>query len=277
MSSDKQQQKKGGTTATKPGDKAAGGKKSGPNSTNRKKSQEPHNEAIMGEMAKPDNATMSDAQRAAEKYNPYIDLTADLPTMHEAFQYLMKTYVDDVHKARELKKKVGNATAATSVISAFQMAGAKNPSIEIDEPPAKTQQEIDEEKIKAIQDELDKMNLKNNSKKKGKSGGGGGSGERTRLSSTDTAPPISGRSSRRHSNVGTEPRPIGELYSPSSDAKDPLAKSGYLSRTKSLKANHLSPNSLSVNHAASEQRRRKSVTTIAISTHALTSRRGSQY
>ena len=68
------------------------------------------------------SAVVSDAQKCSEKYNPHIDLQADLPTMHEAFQYLMKTYVDDILKAREIKKKMNTAQTELSILSAFSGA-----------------------------------------------------------------------------------------------------------------------------------------------------------
>ena len=41
-----------------------------------------------------------------EEYNPHIDETADLPTMHEAYQFLKKTYVDDIVAKKMKNTKV---------------------------------------------------------------------------------------------------------------------------------------------------------------------------
>jgi hypothetical protein len=49
-------------------------------------------------------------------YQPHVDRDADLATMHEAYQFLVKVYVDD---AIERKKKLSKAMLTTSAISAF--------------------------------------------------------------------------------------------------------------------------------------------------------------
>ncbi len=54
-----------------------------------------------------------------EEYNPHVDWMADMPTLHEAFQFLMKTYVDDVVEKKAIKKAGGKANKLAMGLSAF--------------------------------------------------------------------------------------------------------------------------------------------------------------
>ena len=51
-----------------------------------------------------------------EAYTPYINEEADLPTIHEAYQYLVKTYVENVILRKTQKKNVMKKSKA---INAF--------------------------------------------------------------------------------------------------------------------------------------------------------------
>ena len=50
-----------------------------------------------------------------EEYKPYVDDSADLNTIHEAYQYLMKTYVDDVLEQKSKKQKLAQALNILSI------------------------------------------------------------------------------------------------------------------------------------------------------------------
>ena len=39
-------------------------------------------------------------------YQPYVDDTADLNTIHEAYQFMMKTYVDDILEQKSKQQKL---------------------------------------------------------------------------------------------------------------------------------------------------------------------------
>ena len=54
------------------------------------------------------------AKKSNKDYHPYVDDSADLNTIHEAYQYLMKTYVDDV---LELKTKHQRLTQALEILN----------------------------------------------------------------------------------------------------------------------------------------------------------------
>ena len=55
-------------------------------------------------------------QKKAEKYAPYIDYNADLPTILEAHQFLMKKFVID---PRERKHRMDKAKNVSSAMGAF--------------------------------------------------------------------------------------------------------------------------------------------------------------
>ena len=52
-----------------------------------------------------------------EEYTPFINETADLPTIHEAYQYLVKVYIEDVNEMRKKRKKMAMKTGAIRALA----------------------------------------------------------------------------------------------------------------------------------------------------------------
>lgn len=57
------------------------------------------------------NAGRTPARTTKKKmtYEPHVDHDADLPTMHEAYQFLTKNYVDDISAKKITKVKMGTS------------------------------------------------------------------------------------------------------------------------------------------------------------------------
>lgn len=64
-----------------------------------------------------------------EEYTPFIDETADLPTIHEAYQYLVKVYVEN---PVELKKKRKMGALKSGAVSGFTRGKSADKSKKIE-------------------------------------------------------------------------------------------------------------------------------------------------
>ncbi len=62
------------------------------------------------EIFDPETGGIGRKQKAKKNaYNPHINLDADAPTVHEAFQYLMKNFVEDINVRNQARKKFRKA------------------------------------------------------------------------------------------------------------------------------------------------------------------------
>ena len=99
----------------------------------------------------PPPKTMKASSKAGnDEYSPFIDETADLPTIHEAYQYLVKVYVEDTI---ELKKRNKRAAMKAGAISAFGKDRSKSPQPKNGKRKIKSQKSVNPEEEEEIRDE----------------------------------------------------------------------------------------------------------------------------
>merc|ERR1711894_613513 len=95
--------------------------------------------------------------KGKEGYTPYINEEADLPTIHEAYQYLVKTYVENVLIRKQRKTSVMKKSRAVNAFMKSPQNGpnnAKNGEVNEDKKKEK------KKKKKSKKDELDEENQK---------------------------------------------------------------------------------------------------------------------
>merc|ERR1712008_213252 len=55
----------------------------------------------------PPKTSKASSKVGQEEYTPFIDEAADLPTIHEAYQYLNKVYINDIQELKKKRKAAG--------------------------------------------------------------------------------------------------------------------------------------------------------------------------
>ncbi len=251
--------------------------------------------------------SQSDIDKFAERYDPHIDVNADLPTVHEAYQFLMKTFVDEILKGKEIQKMLDDV--ATTIVTNLEdmddefffddiIADGSDenddktppPEVEIESPEEQQQQEqdgpseVDEQKIKAIMDDLDNTSIGGATKKKTK--------DKAASSKTGKQSSSSSKSKKKGSSGGTRSgsrsrKGSNEMLaatpgSGASENQDPLKLADFLSPDSALDPLSSSSKGKGRNQKQNQRKeegggRRKSISTVAMLPSALGKRRGSFY
>ena len=95
--------------------------------------------------------------KGKEGYTPYINEEADLPTIHEAYQFLVKTYIENVLIRKQRKSSVMKKSRAVNAFIKSPQHGPKNDKNGVDNEDKKKEKK---KKKKTKKDELDEENQK---------------------------------------------------------------------------------------------------------------------
>ena len=96
--------------------------------------------------------------KSKDAYTPYINEEADLPTIHEAYQYLVKTYVENVILRKEKKKNVMKKSKAINAFIGDKTIGDNDNNNEDDKEKEKKKKK--KKKPKTERDEVEEENQK---------------------------------------------------------------------------------------------------------------------
>lgn len=96
--------------------------------------------------------------KGKEAYTPYINEEADLPTIHEAYQYLVKTYIENVIIRKQRKSSVMKKSRA---VNAFIKSPKHDPLKDLENGKENEEKKKKEKKKKKTKkDEIEEENQK---------------------------------------------------------------------------------------------------------------------